>query len=146
MGRVTTPQIFARGSCATRECSGDTKSLTAQRLRDLLLYQPSTGLWKAIAPRANNGRTVYGWHRGTPCEPRRRPGGAALQIQIDGKRYLAHRLAVFYMTGEWPIGDVIHKDGNRSNNRWLNLIDVGAPRHEPVDQHAECEQRSDHQP
>lgn len=41
-------------------------------------------------------------------------------IGIDGKRYLAHRLAWFYVTGYWP--ELIdHVDGNRSNNAWSNL-------------------------
>lgn len=100
--------------------------LTAERLRDLLRYQPSTGLWKALRERSNNGRTIYGWHRGTPCEPRNRKGEGRRQIMVDGKRYLAHRLAVLWMTGHWPRGNVRHRDGNRSNNRWNNLLDLGA--------------------
>lgn len=100
--------------------------LTAERLRDLLRYQPSTGLWKALRERSNNGRTIYGWHRGTPCEPRNRKGEGRRQIMVDGKRYLAHRLAVLWVTGHWPLGNVRHLDGNRSNNCWVNLLDLGA--------------------
>ena len=40
---------------------------------------------------------------------------------VDGKRYLAHRLAWLYMTGEWPSKELDHEDRNRSNNRWLNI-------------------------
>jgi hypothetical protein len=35
--------------------------------------------------------------------------------------YLAHRLAWFYMKGEWPPVTVDHEDLDKSNNRWLNL-------------------------
>lgn len=43
-----------------------------------------------------------------------------VQIRIWGKLYLAHRLAVFYMAGEWP-PMVDHRDTIRNNNSWGNL-------------------------
>ena len=42
-------------------------------------------------------------------------------IRFRGKLYLAHRLAWFYMTGEWPREQIDHKDGVRLNNKWDNL-------------------------
>lgn len=42
-------------------------------------------------------------------------------IDINKKRYLAHRLAWLYMTGKWPRKTVDHKDRNPSNNKWENL-------------------------
>lgn len=42
------------------------------------------------------------------------------RVSINGRRYLVHRLAWFYMTGEWP-NTVDHEDGNCGNNRWDNL-------------------------
>ncbi len=41
-------------------------------------------------------------------------------IGLDGKIYLAHRLAWLYMTGELP-DRLDHIDENKSNNRWGNL-------------------------
>lgn len=47
-----------------------------------------------------------------------------LQIKVDRKNHLAHRLAWFYMHGNWPEGQIDHRDGNRANNRISNLRDV----------------------
>ncbi len=40
---------------------------------------------------------------------------------VAGKMYKAHRLAWFYMTGEWPPDQIDHIDGDRDNNRLVNL-------------------------
>lgn len=42
-------------------------------------------------------------------------------ISLRSKRYLAHRLAWFYVNGVWPENDIDHSDGNRDNNSFSNL-------------------------
>ena len=48
-------------------------------------------------------------------------GGSHINIGIDGKTYRAHRLAWLFTKGEWPKGDIDHKDGVRTHNWWKNL-------------------------
>jgi hypothetical protein len=67
--------------------------ITAARLRELLHYDPSTG--------------VFTWL------PR--------SIMIDQRNYTAHRLAWLYTTGEWPERELDHRNGNRVDNRMSNL-------------------------
>jgi hypothetical protein len=42
-------------------------------------------------------------------------------IKINKKKYYAQRLAWFYMTEEWPEGEIDHKNNIRNDNRWPNL-------------------------
>lgn len=54
----------------------------------------------------------------------RRAGSRAhgwVNISVDGVLYGAHVLAYVIMKGRWPVGQVDHKDGRQSNNRWSNL-------------------------
>jgi hypothetical protein len=89
--------------------------LSADRLRELLHYDPETGIftWKV---RAANRITV-GQIAGTISE------GYVL-CRVDGTMYRAHRLAWLYMTGAWPQGEVDHINHCRSDNRIANLRDV----------------------
>jgi hypothetical protein len=86
--------------------------LTIQRLRNVLAYEPTTGLFTWLVRTSN--RVRVGDVAGSE-------GCNYLVISVDGSRYLAHRLAWFYVTGEWPPGDIDHKDTNYLNNAWDNL-------------------------
>lgn len=90
--------------------------LTLCRLKELLHYDPATGdfirLIGRSGPRARVG-DVAG---------HRQPEGYC-RIYVDGKGYKAHRLAWFYMTGEWP-SEIDHINGDKSFNAFANLRPV----------------------
>ena len=44
-----------------------------------------------------------------------------VEVQVDGLRFLGHRLAWYYVNKEWPECGLDHIDGVRSNNRIANL-------------------------
>lgn len=91
-----------------------TALLTAERVRELLIYDPESGVfhWRVHMSKRVRAGSVAG-----------SPGGVRgyLRISFDGKTHYAHRLAVLYMTGVAPDGEVDHRDGCPSNNRWANL-------------------------
>jgi hypothetical protein len=93
---------------------------THAEIRAALDYNPLTGIfsWKA-RPRIKAGKIAGNV---SSC--------GYLRIGIGGRPSCivqAHRLAWFWMTGEWPRGDIDHINGVRTDNRWANLRDV--PRH-----------------
>ena len=88
-------------------------SLTAERLRQVLHYDPETGVftWKERI----SIRIVVGKVAGVLMKR------GYITIGVDGKHHYAHRLAWLYMTGEWPPRTIDHRDRVRTNNRWKNL-------------------------
>lgn len=90
------------------------EQITAERLRELLSYDPETGTFRWNVTRGGTGRagSVAGCIDETTGYRR---------ICIDGRRYYAHRLAWFYMTGEWPVEEIDHRNTVRGDDRWENL-------------------------
>jgi hypothetical protein len=44
-----------------------------------------------------------------------------IRVKVLNKKYLAHRLAWFVVHGKWPEGQIDHINGNRADNRIVNL-------------------------
>lgn len=102
--------------------------LTQERLKSLLRYDKLTGVFTWIVNRGAPIRAgdIAGW---------RRPDGY-LTIKIDGRKYRANRLAVLYVTGTWPDGEVDHKDTDPRNDKWRNLRDVTPRKNSQNQRHA----------
>lgn len=86
--------------------------ITIERLKEVLCYDPNTGLfiWK-ISPtnKVKIGDIAGSFHT-----------GGYLQTSIDGVKYYLHRLAWFYMTGKMP-AEIDHKNLNKADNKFDNL-------------------------
>lgn len=86
--------------------------LSIERLKATLHYDPETGKFSRLA-------SSGGAHIGD--EPGYFNDNGYRIISIDGVKYRAHRLAWFYMTGEWPKEDIDHRNTISDDNRWENL-------------------------
>lgn len=86
--------------------------LTQARFKSLVSYDINTGefRWKCFQGAGKSG-SVAGCvkNRGYMC------------IGIDNKVYQAHRLAFLYMTGSFPEHFCDHINGDKTDNRWVNL-------------------------
>lgn len=87
--------------------------LSAEKLRELLHYDPETGIfvWRVRVSQAVKvghvaGRINYDGYS---------------TIKILGYEYRAHRLAMFYAEGIMPPAEVDHINGIRLDNRLANL-------------------------
>lgn len=87
--------------------------ISVERLREVLRYDQETGMFTWLM--TLSARAVMGDVAGS-----QKPSGY-ITIDVDGKRYRAHRLAWLYMTGEHPPRMVDHKDNVRNHNWWSNL-------------------------
>lgn len=89
--------------------------LTQKRLKELLDYNPDTGIFK---------RRISQSRRNKVGEIAGSINNGYRLIRADVKRYSAHRLAWLYMYGEFPKGHIDHINHDRDDNRIENLRDV----------------------
>jgi hypothetical protein len=88
--------------------------LTAARLRELLHYDPETGVWTRRVPMTVKRKGVVAGYLADT---------GYILIGVDRRQYAGHRLAFLYMTGKWPATGMFvdHINGVRSDMRWCNL-------------------------
>jgi len=87
--------------------------LTAERLREVLAYDASSGqfVWKVRPAQRIKAGAVAG--------TKNNQGYWA--IRVDGNKHGAHRLAWLYVYGHWPADQIDHRNGVRDDNRICNL-------------------------
>lgn len=99
--------------------SGKTISeLSIDRLKEVVSYNAETGVFTWLTDSTGPGKGRIERPAGTV-----RPDGY-LKIYIDGKSFLLHRLAWFYVYGEWPKGQIDHENLIHNDNRICNLRDA----------------------
>lgn len=94
--------------------SSKSKKLTHEKLKELLHYEPNTGIFTRL-----KGSITRPQVTNKPIGSKNNMG--YIVIPLYSRRFLGHRLACFYMTGEWPKNQVDHIDLNKANNKWENL-------------------------
>jgi hypothetical protein len=92
------------------------KELTAERLRELLHYDPDTGVF------TRRVRTAHLAQVGAVAGSFDKHGYVC--INLIGLSFKAHRLAWLYVYGTWPVEHLDHINGKTADNRISNLRDV----------------------
>lgn len=90
------------------------KDLSQKRLKELLFYDPKTGVWIWKKDRK------YGQIKKGSVAGGVYPNGYRY-IGIDSKVYKANRLAFLYMLGYFPEHESEHKNRIKHDDRWENL-------------------------
>ncbi len=88
--------------------------LTQEELKTQLHYNPETGIFIRLISGGNNKYKVGSVAGGFDAL-------GYIAINISGKKYKAHRLAWFYIHGEWPKDKIDHINCIRSDNKIKNL-------------------------
>jgi len=86
--------------------------LNQERLKELLQYDPETGIFTNLTQR---GKVKKGAIAGSKYS------NGYIYIGINRKRYRAHRLAWLYVYGEFPANQIDHINEIKDDNRIVNL-------------------------
>jgi hypothetical protein len=101
---------------------------SAEYVRSRVDYDPETGdfRWK---PRQEVDQYAKTWNarysgKLAGYKKQRRDGSCDIVIAFDDEKYRAHRLAWLLMTNETPPEQLDHKNGDATDNRFVNLRDA----------------------
>jgi hypothetical protein len=102
------------------------EALTAEYVRQILYYNPETGVFTWRTRPREHFATLNAFATWNAKYAHRATGGSTnkdgyLRIGINGNSYYAHRLAWLYMTGEWPTDEIDHVNGTTIDNKISNL-------------------------
>ena len=129
------PTATMEDPMAKSEGAAVREALSPGTLRVLFDYSPETGelRWRERAPSWFSAATPWLIDRACRSWNARYAGELAFG-KVDQKGYFsgavlghqvkAHRIIFAIMTGEWPMGEIDHINGRRSDNRWANLRSV----------------------
>ena len=92
-------------------------NVTQARLKELLHYDPETGLFTWLQSRG----CMKAWSVAGSVHTNHKSGKTYIHIKIDHKMYQAHRLVFLYMEGKFPPEEVDHINGAGADNKWWNL-------------------------
>ena len=95
-----------------RFANNEHHACTAQEAALAVRYDESSGLFYKVRP---GGRVKVGSRTGSVC------GNGYMRVRVNGREYLAHRLAWLIHYGQWPSGFVDHINGVITDNRIVNL-------------------------
>jgi hypothetical protein len=105
-------------------------SITQEYLKSILDYNPDTGIfvWRErLVEHFKNGKQTKehncnAWNaKNAGKQTGSQNKNGYLLIWVNYKVYPAHILAYIYMTGKQPDKKIDHKNGNKKDNRWINL-------------------------
>jgi len=82
--------------------------ITQADVKELLQYETETGVFYTLNGKVSGGKNSKGY----------------VLLRVKGEKHYAHRVAWLYVNGEWPVNQIDHINGIKSDNRIENLRQV----------------------